>query len=230
MKVIPIQTSIFKKGENLFSFFLDFFGKKKLKENSIVIISSKIVALSQKRVSTNDLRTEVQKEADEILVDKGDFFCTVKNGIVIANAGIDQSNSAKGEIILWPENCQKVVDDFRKKLQKYYQVKNIGVVLSDSRVTMRRRGTVGVALAWSGFFGVQDERGKKDLFGRVLEVSTVNMADNFVSTAEILMGQADESIPFVLIEDINERLFTDIQQNPKDAWISKEEDLFFIGT
>lgn len=229
MNLFGITTQIFRKGENLFSFFIDSLGEKKITEYSIVVISSKIVALSQSRVSTNNLRSEVEKEADEILVDKGSFFLTVKDGIVIANAGIDQSNSKRGEIILWPENCQKVADSFREKIQKKFGVKNIGVVLSDSRVTMRRRGTVGVALAWSGFWGVKDERGKKDLFGRVLEVSTVNMADNFVSSAEILMGQADECIPFVGIENIDPLLFTDIQQDVKSAWISKKEDLFYIG-
>ncbi len=231
MKLIGITTSIFQQGENIYSFFIEHIKKKRIeiKENSIVVISSKIVALSQNRVSSEKLRTMVEKEADEILVDKGEFFLTVKNGIVIANAGIDQSNSKQGEIILWPEQCQNFVDEFRKKLQELYQIKNIGVVLSDSRVTMRRRGTVGVALAWSGFWGVKDERGKKDLFGRVLEVSTVNIADNMVSASEILMGQADECTPFVLIENINKNLFTNIQQHEKNAWIGKKEDLFFVG-
>jgi len=238
MNLLPIKTRILKKSENIFPFFLEYLSKNaenndvKIAENSILVISSKIVAVSQNRIiSTGDdlelFRTEVIKEADEILVDKNKFFLTVKNGVVIANAGIDQSNSKKGEIILWPENIQEFADEFTQKIKKIYSLKNFGVVISDSRVTMRRRGTVGVAIGWSGFFGVKDERGTKDLFGRELEVSTVNIADNVVSAAEILMGQAAECTPFVLVQNLDKNLFTEIQQSHESAEISKEEDLFY---
>ena len=238
MNLRPIKTRILKKSEDIFTFFLEYLDKNvknntvQIAENSILVISSKIVAVSQNRIVTTEddlelFRKQVQQEADEILVDKNKFFLTVKNGVVIANAGIDQSNSKKGEIILWPENIQEFADAFTQKIKTLYNIKNFGVVISDSRVTMRRRGTVGVALGWSGFFGVKDERGSKDLFGRKLEVSTVNIVDNIVSAAEILMGQADECTPFVLVENLDKNLFTEIQQSHKSAEISKEEDLFY---
>ncbi len=235
MNIVPIKTRILEKGENIFTFFLEYLKNAKsenITENTILVISSKIVAVHQKRIvkinGLEDFRKAVFAEADEILVDKNAFLLTVKNGVVIANAGIDQSNSKQGEIILWPENIQEFADTFTQKIKEKYNLKNFGVVISDSRVTMRRRGTVGVAIAWSGFWGVKDERGTKDLFGRELEVSTVNIADNLVSSAEIVMGQAAESTPFVLIENLDTSLFTDIQQTHKSAEISKEEDLFYI--
>ncbi len=235
MNVIPIKTRILKKGENIFTFFLEHLKNvksEKIQENTVLVISSKIVAVHQNRIikieNIEDFRKAVVKEADEILVDKNKFLLTVKNGVVIANAGIDQSNSKKGEIILWPENIQEFADEFTQKIKEKNNIKNFGVVISDSRVTMRRRGTVGVGIAWSGFWGVKDERGTKDLFGRELEVSTVNIADNLVSSAEIVMGQAAECTPFVLIENLDKDFFTDIQQSHESAEISKEEDLFYI--
>jgi coenzyme F420-0:L-glutamate ligase len=235
MNLIPIKTRILKEGENIFTFFLEYLKNAKsenIQDNTVLVISSKIVAVSQNKIvniqNLEDFRKAVFAEADEILVDKNKFLLTVKNGVVIANAGIDQSNSKKGKIILWPENIQEFADKFTKKIKKVFNLKNFGVVVSDSRVTMRRRGTVGVAIAWSGFFGIKDERGTEDLFGNKLEVSTVNIADNLVSSAEILMGQAAESTPFVLIENLDKNLFTEIQQNHKSAEISKEEDLFLI--
>ncbi len=234
MNIVPLKTRILKKGEDIFTFFLEYLHNtpsKKIQDNTVLVISSKIVAVHQGRImkieNIEDFRRAVFAEADEILVDKNKFLLTVKNGVVIANAGIDQSNSKDGEVILWPENIQEFADEYTQKIKERYGLKNFGVIISDSRVTMRRRGTVGVGIAWSGIWGVKDERGTKDLFGRELEVSTVNIADNLVSSAEIVMGQAAECTPFVLIENLDNTLFTDVQQTHESAEISKEEDLFY---
>ncbi len=219
---------ILSKGDNLQSYILESFKKNTLTitEYSVLVVSSKLAAVSQGRISSDSLRELVMEEADEILVDKEKFLLTVKNGIVIANAGIDLSNSETKECILWPENPQGLCDGLRFFLQNHFGVKNIGVILSDSRVTMRRKGTVGVALAWSGIVGIKDERGTPDLFGRPLTVSTVNIADNLTSAAEILMGQAAECTPLVLISQLDPIHFTDTPQDFSTAQISEEEDLF----
>lgn len=226
MKLTPLKTRIFEKNKNIFDFFQEHYDINQLQENSVFVISSKIVALSQGRTSKKNLREEVISHADEILNDCGDFFLTVNEGIVIPNAGIDRSNSPSGEIILWPQDAEEEAILFKTHLQEITGIKNVGVIISDSRITPRRRGTVGVALAWSGIWGVKDERGKQDLFGRKLEVSSINIADNLSSAAEVLMGQANESTPFVCIEELSSTLFTNIQQHPDTAYISKSEDLF----
>jgi len=231
MLCTALPSRILSAGENLFDYILESFEKNNFhpEENSVLVISSKFVAVSQGLISQIPLRELVFLEADEVLVDKDAFFLTVKNGIVIANAGIDLSNSETGKCILWPKNPQKVCDEVRAFLQKKYTLKNFGVIISDSRVTMRRRGTVGVALAWSGIIGIKDERGTLDLFGRPLIVSTVNIADNLTSAAEILMGQAAECTPLVCISCLDAVHFTDISQNPSLAFISKEEDIFILN-
>lgn len=227
MNFIEIKSRIFIKNENIFNFFLENY-KNKIKENSILVISSKIVALSQNRVSRKSLTEEIENEADEILNknEYNNFYLTIKDGIVIPNAGIDKSNSENGEIILWPKNIQNFTNKIRNKLKSHFNLNRFGVVISDSRITMRRKGTVGVALAWSGFEGIKNEIGKKDLFGNKLKVSTINIADNLVSGAEILMGQSNESTPFVLINKLNESLFTEKEQNNLNGYIDKKNDLF----
>ena len=228
MNFVPVSTGIFKKGggeHSLFTFFCEYFSKN-ISEYSVLVISSKLVALAQGRTSSSEISELVERESQKILGKTGDFFLTEADGIVIPNAGIDSSNSQAGVKILWPESPQQFADDFRKKLQKTFRVKDIGVVISDSRITPRRRGTTGLSLAWSGISGVYDVRGKSDIYGRKLEVSTVNIADNVVSGSEILMGQADEKIPFVLVENFPEKFFTEKKQNPQNAVISEEEDLF----
>jgi F420-0:gamma-glutamyl ligase len=227
MNFLSIKTRIFKKSENIFTFFLEHY-KNHIKENNLLIVSSKIVALSQNRVSNKTLMEEVKNEADEILNKNkyNNFYLTIKNGIVIPNSGIDTSNSKKGEVILWPENIQNFTNTLRNKFKKFFKLKNFGVAISDSRITMRRKGTTGIALSWSGFYGIKNEIGKKDLFGNKLKISSVNIADNLVSGSEVLMGQANESIPFVLVENLDKNLFTEEKQNILDAFIDKKNDLF----
>lgn len=226
----PITTRIFQRDEDLYSFILEHIPahnqQSPFPEGSVLIISSKIVALSQGRITRTSLKKAVYTQADEIINDLGDLFLTCTNGIVIPNAGIDQSNAPDGEVILWPTDPDQVAQYIRQAIQQQYNIKDIGVIISDSRVTPRRRGTVGVAIGWSGIWGVKDERGKKDLFGRELQVSTINIADNLVSGAEVLMGQADECIPLVLVQDLSADLFTDTQQLASSAYISSSEDLF----
>lgn len=230
MLCTALPSRILEKSEDLWNYIQESFEKNLYtpSECSVLVISSKICAVSQGRVVQEDLRSLVMQEADEVLVDRGSFLLTVKDGIVIANAGIDLSNSQDKGCILWPQNPQLLCDTIRKNLQTTYSIANVGVIISDSRVTPRRQGTVGVALAWSGIKGIKDERGTPDLFGRPLTVSTVNIADNLTSASEVLMGQAAECTPLVGISQLDPIHFTDEPQTPLSAIISKEEDLFMV--
>lgn len=231
MKFSSLSTHIITKDQDLFLIFCDSLLKNNisLEENTVLVISSKVVSVCQGRIVENNKKLEeIEKSSEKIISQKNGFYLTVTNGIVIPNAGIDSSNAQSDTIILWPENPQKYADDFRYQIQKKYNIASIGVIISDSRITPMRQGTTGVALAWSGIIGVFDLRGTTDIYGNVLQVSTVNIADNICSGAEILMGQADEKTPFVLVSNLSSQYFTDEQQFPKNALISRQEDLFDI--
>jgi len=229
MNVFGVPTRKIKIGDDLFSVFEKHFSGN-LPEKSILVVTSKIVSLSEKAVqkyfSEKEFFEIVAREADKIVAKKGDFFLTEKSGFLMPNAGIDKSNAPPKTAILLPRNPQKFADDFREKLRQKFHRKNIGIVVADSRVVSRRRGISGVALAWSGFFGVSDERGKTDLFGRKLAVSEIAVADNLASVAQIFFGQSAEKTPFCVFEKCETVFFTDAPQNPKMAKISQKDDLF----
>lgn len=233
MNFLTLKTPLFHPGENLFSFFEDALNKnqQELKENSVIIIASKIVALSQKRIvlaETSEMETWVKKESEQYwTTDYPGYFLALKNGVLIANAGIDASNSEKGTLILWPENVQQVADELRALVQEQLKLKNIGFVISDSRCTPLRAGVTGVALAWSGFVGVRNEQGAKDLFGKELKVTQNAVADNLTSAAELVMGNANESTPFVICQNAPVE-FTDVQQDPRMGVFPMEKDLFSV--
>lgn len=126
-------------------------------------------------------------------------------GFVAANAGVDRSNvgaSAGAEVVLLlPEAPDETARELRTRLEGHFK-KTLGVIISDSFGRPWRQGTVGVALGVAGIPALNDLRGQPDLFGRKLEVSETALADEVASAASLLMGQADEAHPVVIVSGL----------------------------
>ncbi len=125
---------------------------------------------------------------------------TVKDGMAMANAGIDDSNG-NGKLILLPKDSYKAAEMLRKELSKRYGIKDLGVLITDSRVAPLRAGVVGVALGYAGFKGLRDYRGKYDISRRKLKFTQTNIADTLSSAAILVMGEGSERQPLAVIED-----------------------------
>lgn len=129
-----------------------------------------------------------------------------RNGWVHANAGIDQSNVQAGDpgewALLLPENPDHSALELRAALQEATG-KRLGVIINDSFGRAWRVGTCGVALGSAGLQAVTDLRGAEDMFGRKLEVSVVGTADELAAGASLVMGQASEGTPAVLVRGLD---------------------------
>jgi len=200
MKITSVKTSLFHEGDDLFEFITAHIPR--FAEKSILVITSKIVALSQGRVvdpreiSFDDL---IKKESEWAIPTKY-CYLTLKEGMIAPNAGIDKSNAA-GKWILWPKDSYGVANDLRQRLRRHYKIKKLGVLITDSRVLPLRKGITGVALGYAGFKGLRNYVGKGDLFGRKLKMSRTNVADSLAVAAVLLMGEADEQTPLAMIEE-----------------------------
>jgi coenzyme F420-0:L-glutamate ligase/coenzyme F420-1:gamma-L-glutamate ligase len=126
-------------------------------------------------------------------------------GFVMANAGIDHSNVAApdgGErVLLLPVDPDGSAHTLRQRLMDVFGVA-IGIIISDSFGRPWRKGTVGVAIGAAGLPAFVDLRGHPDLFGRELLVTETGFADEIAAAAGLLMGQADEAIPIVLVRGL----------------------------
>jgi len=200
MIIQPIKTSIFKEGDNLFTFIGRYF--RRVPERSIIVVTSKIVALAEKRtvVAKNDKTKErlIRAESEFALPTKYAWL-TVKDGMVMASAGIDESN-ANGKLILLPKDSFKAAGFLRKKLRQKYGVKHLGVLITDSRTIPLRAGITGVALGYAGFRGLKDYCGRPDIFGRKFKFSRVNVADSLATAAVFVMGEGREQQPLAIIK------------------------------
>jgi coenzyme F420-0:L-glutamate ligase / coenzyme F420-1:gamma-L-glutamate ligase len=125
-------------------------------------------------------------------------------GFVMANAGIDHSNlpAQGGEpVLLLPEDPDGSARALREQLVRAFAT-DIAVVICDSFGRAWRKGTVGVALGAAGLPALIDLRGQPDLFGRELLVTETGFADEIAAAAGLVMGQADEAVPMVLIRGL----------------------------
>jgi coenzyme F420-0:L-glutamate ligase/coenzyme F420-1:gamma-L-glutamate ligase len=189
----------------------------RLADDDILVISGKYLAMAEGRfvdlskiVPLDDARDyatryglssglaeTVLRESDSVLRGLQGFLLTIKDGFFAPNAGVDKSNISKGEAILHPSHSSRLAASIRREVLVAFGVR-VGVVITDSRLQPLRKGTVGTSIGFSGFDGVVDDRGRKDLFGNRLKVTRRAVADDLSCAAELLMGESDESVPVVI--------------------------------
>jgi len=165
-------------------------------------------ALELAKVVDKDARVIelILRESSEVLRARRDVLVVVHRlGFVMANAGIDFSNvEAEGEdtrALLLPADPDDECERLRKALLERTHA-SVAVIINDSHGRAWRNGTVGVAIGASGIPALLDLRGKPDLFGRALRITQVGLADELAAAASLLMGQADEGTPVVLVRGV----------------------------
>ena len=149
-----------------------------------------------------------------------------RSGCIMANGGVDQSNVAPGAgeepVLLLPKDSDGTAEALRATLAAHFS-KQLGVVINDSFGRPWRRGTVGVALGAAGIPSLKDLRGTPDLAGRHLQVTETGFADEIAAAASLLMGQADEGHPVVLVSGF---ALTDAPIAARGLIRAASEDLF----
>lgn len=203
-------------------------------EGSILAITSKIISICQGDFVSSeglDKKDLVSKEADYWLppsLSKYDFSLTIKDGVLLPTAGIDESNG-EGYYILWPKEPQKAANDIRRYLIDKFGLKKVGVIITDSKTTPLRWGTTGVCVAHSGFSALNNYIGKPDIFGREMIATKANIADALAVSAVLCMGEGSEQTPLAILKDVNFVEFQDrnpSEQELNDLKISIEDDLY----
>jgi dihydrofolate synthase / folylpolyglutamate synthase len=201
-----------------------------LKDNDIVLVSSKVVAIDQGRcLATEDFdKEQLIKEEAEIIIPRSyqNSPLIVKHHAFIGSAGIDESNG-DGYYILLPEDIFAFAKEFQRKLREHFNLSNLGMVVVDSHSVPFRYGAMGVALGWWGIEPVQDHRGRTDLFGRKIQYERSNLVDGLAAGATVLMGEVDECIPLVIARKVPNVTFSDEDTN-KSLFMPYEVDAFRI--
>lgn len=206
-----------------------------LNDASIVAVSSKVIALCQGRVvdkSAINKTDLVKQEADYYTLEgfkKHGLCFTITNNTLISAAGIDESN-ADDYFVLWPENPQRVANELRKFLCKRFNLRHIGVIITDSSsMPPMRAGAIGIMLAHSGFTAVEHLASTEDLFGRAFKVAKSATGSGLAAAANVVMGEGIEQTPIAVITNVPFVTFQ--SRNPtseelNDTYLPLEEDIY----
>jgi coenzyme F420-0:L-glutamate ligase/coenzyme F420-1:gamma-L-glutamate ligase len=227
--ITPIRDiPLVKPGDNLAALLIGGAGRGDLaiEDGDIFVLAQKIVSKAEGRlvnlteINPSERAVEyarlvekdarfielVLRESKEVLrVRQGTIIVEHRRGFVCANAGIDHSNvqgpwgNPDDWVLLLPDDPDASAQKIREELQCRSQ-KQVGVAIIDSHGRAWRLGTVGVAIGIAGVPGLVDMRGKPDLFGYHLRVTLIAAADELAAAASLVMGQADEAIPAVLVK------------------------------
>lgn len=203
--------------------------RSRLQPGDVVVVAQKIVSKAENRLvdlagvtpgsRARRLAREVHKDPRLVelilsesrrVVRKRPNLLIVEHrlGFVMANAGVDQSNTEAHDGREWALLLPRDPDDSAKRIRAALCRRNgpgLAVVINDSFGRAWRRGTVGVALGAAGIPALLDLRGRPDLFGRRLKTTQVGYADEIAAAASMLMGQADEGRPVVIVRGLRAR-------------------------
>jgi F420-0:gamma-glutamyl ligase len=222
MRIIPIKTNIISQHdfiENVVDRYI-----ASISENSVLVITSKIISIMQNDVVSikSDKSELIHTECEMYLLPENNPFrstITITGHKLSAAAGIDESN-ADNLFVLLPSKVQAVANKLRTFLQEKYSVKNIAVIITDSRSSPLYLGTHGVAMAYSGIKPLKDYIGTKDLFGREIQMSRLNIVNGIASGAVTVMGEGLESTPLALVTELDLDLFC--ASDPTDSELNEQ--------
>jgi len=223
MHLFGIRTRLIKPKDDLVGIVLDAISRQKLTidDGDVLVFASKGVSVAQGRLTRLDLinpSEEAEKLAEKYELEPGfvevvlqeaekvyggvsGALLTLKNGVLIPNAGVDHKNAPKGFVVLWPENPHESAEKIKAEIFEKTG-RNVGVLIVDSRVTPLRMGTTGVTIGIAGFNPIRDCRAEKDLYGNPILITRQALADDLASAAHLVMGETEGRVPAVLVKEV----------------------------
>lgn len=246
MHIFSLRTKVINREDDVLTVLALALSRLRPRRGDIVAVTSKILSVAEGRVvKLNSIHPTppavrlsrrfsvspafaqlILTEADDILGGTTGAILTSVHGAFIANAGIDLSNAPPGSALLFPSSPARWAHRISTFLSKRFRV-HLGVIITDSFCIPSRAGTLGVALAIDGFRGVRDERGKPDLYGRRMRLTTVNIADTLATAANFMMGERQEQTPAALIRGAQvQKSSLSSQKLTQELRITRKRDLF----
>jgi dihydrofolate synthase / folylpolyglutamate synthase len=235
VNVVPIKTRVVNPPkDNLENFLAS--ALPKLEERSIVVISSKVVAICEGACIPHDSTTKdklVLREADQVFLSgkgKKVKVLTLRRGLLIGSAGVDESNAGNYYIVL-PRKPYASARRIWKFIRKTQKLKQAGVIIADSGSVPLHRGTVGVALSAYGFMPVKNYVGTEDIFGRTMQVSTSDLMDGIAASAVLVMGEGKETTPLAVVTGLSDINFYQkelpLYKARKATYVAPDIDMFY---
>ena len=161
-----------------------------LRDGDILVVTSKIVSKAEGRVVATSREQAIEAETARVVARRGaTTIAQTRHGFVLAAAGVDESNTAPGTVVLLPEDPDESARRLRKALHARAG-RRIGVIVTDTMGRPWRAGQTDTAIGVAGVTPVRDYRGEADTFGNILEVTVAAVADEVAAAADLVKGKA----------------------------------------
>lgn len=224
MQIIPIhKIPLISIGESIPNTILTAIKKNSitLQEGDIVVVAHTIISIAENSMYSKDNIDVSQKahslatanvdpkkvevalrEAECIVRSEPILITKTKHGIITDFSGIDESNAPLGFYVALPKNPNKSAKEIFEYLENELGLE-IPVVICDTQGRPWRRGAVNIAIGYYGLSPFTENKGRRDLYNRELQSSLVCLVDELAAAAELVMGQADERVPVVIIRNVS---------------------------
>lgn len=201
-----------------------------LADGDVLLVTSKIVSKAEGRiVEATDREAAIDAETVRVVARRG-MLRIVENrqGLVMAAAGVDASNTPAGTVLLLPEDPDASARAIREGLRDTLGV-DVGVVVTDTFGRPWRNGLTDVAIGAAGVRALDDLRGGSDAYGNPLSATVVATADELASAGDLVKGKA-EGLPVAVVRGLGHVLDPDDAAGARAMVRVAADDMFRLGT
>jgi coenzyme F420-0:L-glutamate ligase/coenzyme F420-1:gamma-L-glutamate ligase len=200
-----------------------------LADGDILVVTSKIVSKAEGRLIHADREQAIDAEMVRLVAQRGPArIVETRHGLVMAAAGVDNSNTPPGTVVLLPVDPDASARRLRKELSGRLGV-SIGVVVTDTLGRPWRVGQTDAAIGAAGVAPVRDFRGQRDTFGNLLEVTLTAVADEIAAAADLVKGKTD-GVPVAVVRGLADLVTADDGPGAAALIRPASEDMFRFGS
>src|SRR5487761_267398 len=200
-----------------------------LLDGDILVVTSKVVSKAEGRVTAMTREDAVEAETVRVVARRGTMMISqTRHGFVLAAAGVDESNTAPGTVVLLPEDPDESARRLRKALHTSTG-RRIGVIVTDTMGRPWRAGQTDAAIGAAGVIPVRDYRGEADTFGNILEVTVAAVADEIAAAADLVKGKASH-VPVAVVRGLAGFVTDEDGPGARALVRPADEDMFRFGS
>jgi coenzyme F420-0:L-glutamate ligase/coenzyme F420-1:gamma-L-glutamate ligase len=200
-----------------------------LQDGDILVVTSKVVSKAEGRVATVSREQAIEAETARVVARRGaTTIAQTRHGLVLAAAGVDESNTAPGTVVLLPEDPDESARRLRKTLHARTG-RRIGIVITDTMGRPWRTGQTDNAIGAAGVVPVRDYRGEADTFGNILQVTVAAVADEIAGAADLVKGKA-AGVPVAVVRGLAALVTEQDGPGARELIRPAEEDMFRLGS
>jgi coenzyme F420-0:L-glutamate ligase / coenzyme F420-1:gamma-L-glutamate ligase len=200
-----------------------------LADGDILVVTSKVVSKAEGRVTSGSRERAIESETARVVARRGNtVIAETRQGLVLAAAGVDASNTAPGTVVLLPTDPDESARQLRKRLHDLTGAR-VGVLVTDTLGRPWRAGQTDTAIGAAGVLPLRDHRGETDSFGNTLEVTLAAVADELAAAGDLVKGKA-LGVPVALVRGLPGLVTADDGPGARALIRSAADDMFRYGS